>query len=81
MMLFNEHNHFIKLFGRVSLSWKPLNDHWFNEIYQLQPTIETTLTCAYCQQLGHELNNCPFKDDKLKRLMKKNFELLYNLWY
>jgi hypothetical protein len=37
----------------------------------MQSTIEVALTCAYCQQVGHEFKNCPFVDDKLKRLMKK----------
>jgi hypothetical protein len=36
-----------------------------------QPTIEAELTCAYCQQVGHEFKNCPFMDDKLKRLMRE----------
>jgi hypothetical protein len=36
-----------------------------------QPTIETTLTCAYCQQLQHEFKNFPFVDEKFKRLMKE----------
>jgi hypothetical protein len=35
-----------------------------------QPTVEVVLTCAYCQLVGHEFKNCPFVDDKLKKLMK-----------
>jgi hypothetical protein len=34
-----------------------------------QPTIEVALTCVYCQHVGHEFKNCPFVDDKLKKLM------------
>jgi hypothetical protein len=36
-----------------------------------QPTIKITLTCAYCQHVRHEFKNCPFVDDKLKRLLKE----------
>ncbi len=39
-----------------------------------QPTIEATLTCAYCQQVGQEFKNYPFVDDKLKRLMIDEFK-------
>jgi hypothetical protein len=39
-----------------------------------QPTIEVALTCAYCQQVGQEFQNCPFVDDKLKRLMIEKFK-------
>jgi len=39
-----------------------------------QPTVEVALTCAFCQQVGHEFKNCPFVDDKLKRLMKEEFK-------
>jgi hypothetical protein len=30
-----------------------------------------TVTCSYCQQLGHLLNPCPFIDDKLRQLLKE----------
>jgi len=39
-----------------------------------QPTIEIALTCAYYQQVGHEFKNCPFVDDKLKRLMREELK-------
>ncbi len=38
-----------------------------------QPTIKVALTCAYCQQVGHEFKNYPFVGDKLKRLMREEF--------
>jgi hypothetical protein len=37
----------------------------------VKPTVEVALTCAYCEQVGHEFKNYPFVDDKLKRLMKE----------
>jgi hypothetical protein len=43
-------------------------------IITTQPTIKATLICAYCQHVGHEFKNCPFVDDKLKRLMKEEFK-------
>jgi hypothetical protein len=36
-----------------------------------QPIVEATLTCAYCQHVGHEFKNFPFVDDKLNRLMRE----------
>jgi hypothetical protein len=36
-----------------------------------QPIIEITLTCAYCQQVGHKFKNYSFMDDKLKCLLRK----------
>jgi len=30
-----------------------------------------TSTCAYCQHVGHEFKDCPFVDDKPKRLTKE----------
>jgi hypothetical protein len=44
-----------------------------------QPIIEDALTCAYCQQVGHEFNNYPFVDDKLKRLMKEKLKTFLQL--
>jgi hypothetical protein len=38
-----------------------------------QPTIEATLNCAYRQQVGHEFKNHPFANDKLKKVMRKEF--------
>jgi hypothetical protein len=37
------------------------------------PIIEVALTYAYCQHVGHEFKDCPFVDDKLKRLIRKLF--------
>jgi len=39
-----------------------------------QPIIEIALTCAYYQQVEHEFKNCPFVDDKLETLMKKELK-------
>jgi hypothetical protein len=44
----------------------------------MQPIIEIASACAYFQQ-GHEFKNCPFVDDKLKRLMKKKLKTF--LWH
>jgi hypothetical protein len=40
-------------------------------IINTQTTIEIASTCAYYQQVGHDFKNCPFVDDKLKRLMSE----------
>ncbi len=44
---------------------------WSIPITTPHPTIEITLTCAYCQQVGHEFKNYPFVDDKLKCLLRE----------
>ncbi len=44
---------------------------WGILVRTTQPTIEIALTCAYCQQVEDEFMNCPFVDEKLKRLMRE----------
>jgi hypothetical protein len=57
------------------LLWESLNGHLFSKVYQLQPhnPLLKLQTYAYCQHVGHEFKNCPFVDDKLKRLSKEEF--------
>jgi hypothetical protein len=30
-----------------------------------------TITCSYCYQMGHMFNRCPFVDDKLRQLGRR----------
>jgi hypothetical protein len=55
-------------------------NHWTNigqqnvPVTTTQPTVEAALTCAYCQHVGHEFKNCPFVDDKLKKIDENFFQ-------
>ncbi len=44
---------------------------WNILVITTQPIVEAALTCAYCQEVGHEFKNYPLVDDKLKKLMKE----------
>jgi len=42
-------------------------------VISINPIVEITSSCAYCQHVGHEFKNCPFVHHKLKRLMREKF--------
>ncbi len=43
------------------------------------PSFEIASICAYFQQVGHEFKICPFVDDKLQQLMRKELKTFLQL--